>query len=304
MDLATLGTFHERHGDQELLLGTGMLPQSWGRVFGQSYGIAPDATIEGLNFDLAPEFDGNIWGIQIGTDLYVSGNDGTEDRWGVFYSHSNANGDVDGNALARFHVDTGSMDVEGNSLGAYWTRLGETGWYLDAVGMYTWIGGDISSDRGIGTDIGGHAWTASIEGSYRFDLGDGWRVEPQVQLVWQRIDLGAADDRISQGQYDPFNTFAGRLGVRLEGEIDRETATFMPHVDVDVWHDFDGTETVTFASRDVSTEIADTLLEIGGGVDMQVTEKVSAYSKVGYSFSLDGDLDDALTGNLGLRVTW
>ena len=61
---------------------------------------------------------------------------------------------------------------------------------------------------------------------------------------------------------------------------------------------------MTFNERDVTTEIGGTWLELGGGLDVQVTDKLSAYSKASYAFSFDGDLDDAVKGDIGMRVTW
>src|SRR3546814_19122238 len=60
---ATLGTFHERRGEQALLRGGGgALPATWGRVFAENSEIKWDG-------DVAPSLDGALSGFQIGQDF-------------------------------------------------------------------------------------------------------------------------------------------------------------------------------------------------------------------------------------------
>src|SRR3546814_20034917 len=56
---ATLGTFHERRGEQALLRGDGgALPATWGRVFAENSEIKWDG-------DVAPSLDGDLTGFYI-----------------------------------------------------------------------------------------------------------------------------------------------------------------------------------------------------------------------------------------------
>jgi outer membrane autotransporter protein len=72
LGLATLGTFHERQGDQTLLLGSGALPGAWGRVFGRH-------AEERRTGPLSPEINGNLGGFQAGQDLFGWDDDGHRD---------------------------------------------------------------------------------------------------------------------------------------------------------------------------------------------------------------------------------
>nr|WP_231712257.1 autotransporter domain-containing protein [Vineibacter terrae] len=59
-------------------------------------------------------------------------------------------------------------------MGAYWTHLGPSGWYLDAIVQGTIYVVSSDAHRGIPkmkTDGGGVA--ASLEGGYPFQLGNG-----------------------------------------------------------------------------------------------------------------------------------
>ena len=76
--ISTLGTFHERRGEQALLDGAGWLPAAWGRVFGQDAEMKWDGTV-------APSFDGSVSGFQAGLDLF-GGESASDhhDRAGLF----------------------------------------------------------------------------------------------------------------------------------------------------------------------------------------------------------------------------
>ena len=184
MGIVSIDKFHARHGDQSLLDSTGKVPSGWARLFGRASEQDWSPTIAGVDYQLAPKFDGHIWGLQAGLDLLGQDHDnGSEDRFGVFYTHTSASGDAIGNTLAIIQNNAGKLDIDGNGLGAYWTHIGADEWYIDAVAMITWLDGDATSNRGIGADISGNTILASIEGGYPFALGGGWTLEPQAQIV-------------------------------------------------------------------------------------------------------------------------
>ncbi len=135
--LSTLGTFHERRGEQALLHGAGYLPTTWARIFGQDAEMKWDGTV-------SPSFDGTLFGFQAGQDLFgwESGND-HHDRVGLFVGHARMDGDVKGQALGWNDLLVGQIDLDGTSVGGYWTHIGPNGWYLDGVVMGTWFGGDL-----------------------------------------------------------------------------------------------------------------------------------------------------------------
>ena len=165
--LATLGTFHERRGEQALLNGAGLPAAVWGRVFGQDVEMEWNGTV-------APSFDGNLFGFQAGVDLFGWEIDsGHHDRVGLFVGHARMDGDVKGQALGWNDLSVGDIDLNGTSLGAYWTHVGPNGWYLDGVLMGTWFGGDAHLQRGVGIDIDGTGVTASLEGGYPIALTAG-----------------------------------------------------------------------------------------------------------------------------------
>jgi len=322
LGLMTMGTFHERRGDQSVLTGDGALlysaaePQGadvplgtearppaavWGRVFGAASDLAADATLTVADFEVGPAFDGHFWGVQVGSDLIgIEYGNGHIDRLGLFYTHAEASGDVSGNILGGLDLQAGNVDLSEDSIAAYWTHIAPGGWYLDVVAKYGWLNGTAESDRGIGGDIEGSSFAASAEVGLPFVIADGWTIEPQAQLIWQSIDFDDGGDPFSQISYETFDTWTGRVGARLE----RNVGSFLAHVGVNLWHGFSEEPTVTFNDFPLVMETGGTWLEVNGGAAFQVNDKLSAFGNVSYSFDVDGAERDTFGGELGLKLRW
>jgi outer membrane autotransporter protein len=297
--LSTLGTFHQRQGEQGLLSSQGAPSAGWGRVFGER----TDRRWSGA---VSPEFDGGLFGLQAGLDLYgVDRLSGSRDRFGVFFGHARADGDIRGFALGQLRLPVGKLRLESNSLGVYWTHVAPGGGYLDAVLMHGWLDGDARSSRGVGADLSGTMITASLEGGYPIALAANWTLEPQAQLVWQHLSLDRTRDRFSTLDFGDGGAVTGRIGARLQGNVQIGSTQVQPYLTVNLWHDFDRTDKVAFdAANLISTGIGGTSLEIGGGVVARLSSAVSLYATGSYRTSLAGGDQHAVQGNLGLRVNW
>ncbi|UVE17463.1 autotransporter outer membrane beta-barrel domain-containing protein [Pseudomonas sp. LS44] len=305
MDREVLGTFHKRQGDQFLLTGDGTLPATWARVYGEKYEQEARQKISRLDFDIAPEFDGHIWGFQVGQDLYaVTNDDGSKDRVGLMFSQTEAEGDVEGYTLARRNNQSGKLDLDSYSLGLYGTHLGDNGWYLDAVLMNSWIDGEAKSDRGIKGDIEGTTFLASLEAGYPIELNSSWTLEPQAQVIWQKSSLDDTHDRFSEIGYENASTYTGRVGVRAENMTRLQTTVLQPYLDLNLWHDFNTTDSVSFNGREVDMSYRGNVLEVGGGISAQLTPELSVYAAVSSSSNLDKEDSQSTFGNIGLRILW
>lgn len=297
--LTTLGTFHDRQGDQRLLNETGAFGAGWGRVYGKDL----DQTWAGT---VTPRFDGSIKGFQVGNDLYASQTSGGHtQRSGFFIGHSRLKGDVDGFNGGFQHNRAGKVELEGDSLGLYWTLTDPKGWYLDLVGMYTWLNGDSHSDRGLKIDNDGHVLTLSAETGYPFPLADRWVIEPQAQIIQQKVNLDSQDDGISRVSFESDSAETGRLGVRLKGRYDVAGLPLEPWLRANLWHTFSGTDTVTFASTtDIDTEQKSSWADLGIGANLTLAKDVSVYANVDYSSNIDSNQQRGVAANLGLRLSW
>jgi len=292
-----LGTFHQRQGDQQLLDGQGGLPAAWGQAYGGTLRQQWSGTV-------SPSLDGDLYGFKVGQDLYARVSDsGYRQQVGVYVSHSRLDADVKGFALAVEDRSVGDLTLDGDSVGAYWTLVGPQRGYLDAVLQYTDLDGRARSQRGDKLNINGHAWTASVESGYPISVSERWTVEPQAQLIAQKVSLDGANDSISHVTYDAQVELTGRLGVRLEGSFTGSSARLLqPYAQVNLWHGDGGRDTLTFDGVDsIKTDYRYTSLQLEAGLVAQVNEALSLHGGVQYASNLDSRQQEASGVNLGVR---
>jgi outer membrane autotransporter protein len=243
--------------------------------------------------------------MQIGLDLLgADHDDGSLDRVGLFFTHAEASGNAIGYVLGSPDNLSGRLNIKQNGLGAYWTHVGSAGWYVDAVGMVNWLDGSASSTLGVGADLSGRSYLASLEGGYPFEISEGWKLEPQAQIIWQRVNLDHTADRFSSIEYGAYDGWTGRLGLRLEGDQSWGGVPVQPVLEVNLWHNFSTSYDIGFNDRSVTTELEGTSLEVRGGLAAQLSQNVSAYGSLHFRTGLGGAGDRGYGGNVGLRVKW
>ncbi len=296
---STLGTFHERQGEQRLLDGQGALPGGWGRFFG-------DKLRQQWNGDVSPSLDGSLRGFQVGHDLYGQTSDsGYRQRAGLYVAHTRLTGDIRGFALGFEDSAVGDMKLEGDSVGAYWTLVGPQQGYLDAVAQYTRLDGRARSDRGLRIDLDGHAWAASLETGYPIPLSEHWVLEPQAQIIGQKVSLERQDDGVSEIRQDSDTQWTGRLGARLKGAYQAGTVPVEPWVRANVWHSLAGEDRLTFDDVDtLKTDQQATWADVGVGITARLSPAVSVYTGLTYAANLDSREQEQLAGNFGVRIDW
>lgn len=296
--LTTLGTFHERRGEQSALTPGGNVSAAWGRAFGEHVD-------QGWAGSVSPSIDGSLWGLQTGLDILShESNDGNRDIAGLFYGYANLSADVTGQAVGWNNVKTGKFNLDANSFGAYWTHIGPSGWYLDGVLMGTWFGGDANSIGGTGIDIGGSGFTTSLEGGYPIALAGHWSLEPQAQLIWQDISLDDKRDAYSTVSFGSDKSWTGRLGARLQGSFQTPNGLLQPYLKANLWHNFDTTDTARFGADPMSTSTKGTSVELGGGLVYAFNTSWSAFATADYKFDVSGEHQRVFQGNVGLRLRW
>ncbi|WP_168735261.1 autotransporter family protein [Pseudothauera rhizosphaerae] len=303
--MAAIGTFHQRRGDQALLDVSGTTGNAWARVFGDDRDQRWRSRVGGIDYQLSPQISSRMWGVQVGSDLYArSDEQGREDRAGAFYTHTETHGTVFGNTLSIDRNRSGDLDLTGDSIGLYWTRIGPRRWYVDTVAMYTHFRGDAESKLGAGADIHGSAFAASLESGVPFPLDGKWTIEPQGQIVWQRIGLDDTRDPYSSIDYRDFDALTGRLGVRLEHDTLVRSRPWQSFLSLNVWRNFGKTSNVTFEDTKVATSLGGTSLELRGGMAMKLSDNVAAFLSVSYTTKLDGRMQHGVGGIGGVRVRW
>jgi len=313
---ATLGTLHERAGEQENLRADStssdkntVLTGAWGRMFGQSY---QDRYVS----IVSPETKTTIAGFQIGADLYRhQRDDGQRDHAGVYFAIGNAAAKVTGtvtNAEATAYVTqrTGTINLTGVSGGAYWTHYGTSGWYTDAVLQATSYRGTASSNRtSIGLD--GSGLIASLDGGYPFQIGNGLNglsLEPQAQIMYQHIRLDNTADQFSSIGLGSGSSLLVRLGARLQLTRKDGDTLLQPYTRLNFWSTLaNGRNTVDYGGIDqIETKAGGNWTQVGIGMTAKLNQQTSLYGGLDGLFRM-GSKEQSHTGvqaTFGLRMNW
>ncbi|MFM0430816.1 autotransporter outer membrane beta-barrel domain-containing protein [Paraburkholderia aspalathi] len=299
LGLMQIDTFHDRQGDQALLSESGKLPAAWGRVWGGHSVLSQNGTA-------SPQFDGSVYGIQAGQDLYADRSaSGQRNHYGLFVGFARATGDVDGFALGMPKLAVGHLAINAYSLGGYWTHIGPSGWYTDAVLMGSSLTVDPDSRDGLNTTTHGNAVTGSLEGGLPIPLGAGLTLEPQAQLVWQHLSLSDFNDGVSSVGFNSGNTFVGRIGARLQAQFDAFAIAWRPYLRVSFLREFGSDDKVTFGGGTVIPgTVGQTAAQLGAGVVGKFSTSGSVFATLGWVTNLGGAHQRTVTGDAGVRWVW
>lgn len=318
MGLDMLGTYHDRVGEgysQTADGGAEIPPRAvWGRIYGGNFktrlsGSGSDRL--GQYASDGPAYDMTTWGLQTGMDLYRRHNDAskTVDVAGLYFGYSRGSADVEN---AESDSRAGTVKLDGYSLGAYWTRKGAGGWYVDGVLQATYYG-SIKADSSQGQRLSTDGWglAASAEGGYPFNLGGNWKLEPQVQLLYQYIDIKNAHDDFGQVRYSSDGNVYARIGVRLDKTfITASGRQFTPWVRANVWTGPSNPSTTRVSTLSGANTVAmqsglgGTWMQFGAGVSGQVSRNTSVFASVDYNQNVGGQKGQGVSGRVGLKIAW
>jgi len=321
MGLMMLGTYHERVGEDrpndwdtdelQVVLPDGKgeprTKSGWGRVFGQIGNVGFNKS--GNNFaSNGPSFDYSMGAIQVGGDLLRGQHDnGQRDIAGLYVGMMTSHADV---KRVYSGGSAGTVDMNGYSLAAYWTRKGVKEWYLDAVLQGTrYANSEAKSDRGQKIHPDGWGLTASLEAGYPIRLGHhGWALEPQGQIIYQWISLNSDSDAFGRVKFDDQHAWVGRIGARLTKDWTSDTGKKASvWARANLWHTFDSTAKTTFTSTlgmfptGLKTRLGGTWGQVGLGVDGHLTPRLTAFVNGDYNFNLGSQNGHSLGGRVGLR---
>lgn len=299
LDWMQIDEFHLRQGDQMLLGETGRLPASWGRVWGAKSVLSEAG-------DVSPQFDGTLGGVQIGQDIYADGTpSGHRNHYGFYFGMARATGEVSGTAVGMPNTDVGHLSVNAYSLAGYWTHIGPSGWYTDAVVSGASLVADTRSRDNMQASTHGTAVTASIEGGLPIAIGHGLTMEPQVQLSYEHLSINDFNDAASKVQFGGGNTVLGRFGVRFAGMWDAMGATWQPYIGLNVLHAFANGDRQTYDGvASIGTPVNQTTARVDVGTVTKFSKHGSVYAAVSWGTNLDGEHVRTIGGNAGVRWSW
>lgn len=197
-----LGEFHQDSADGDAA------SEFYARVAGGNYTYKSNLGFEQFGYGFT-QIDRSL---QVGGTLLKA--QGEQDVWraGLFGSTGNS-------SIVPDAADGGSrLRMNAASLGATVTYVRDNGLYVDGVVSRNYYDARVDTDAR-GTDmarIKAHGWSYSLESGYALLLGPGLRLEPQAQVIYQRIGLNRfsdADDLdITPGSS---STWVGRIGANL-----------------------------------------------------------------------------------------
>lgn len=149
----------------------------------------------------------------------------------------------------------------------------------------------------------GSAVTLSVEGGFPIGISTNWVVEPQAQLINQRVSLDTpnAENR----NRNEMSAWSGRVGARLKGSYQLNGLGVEPYVRTNLWHTVQNIETLSLDKVDkISSSRKSSTVEVGLGLVARVTPAVSLYVSADYSSDVDdNDLNGIIT-SMGVRMRW
>ncbi|WP_424239031.1 autotransporter-associated beta strand repeat-containing protein [Achromobacter sp.] len=306
-----LDSLHERIGEARYALPStpaGSNSLAWGRVIGVTG--ERNGSNSGILGSRGPDYDYKIYGLQSGVDLYRRANaNGSMDHAGAYVAFGRATADVD-------HLDgrsAGQAAMNGVTLGGYWTHIGKAGWYVDAVIQGTRYDVDNGrSPEGYNLDTRGFGFATSLESGYPFRLNDEWVIEPQAQLVFQKVNLNDADDGAAKIRFNDVDSLRGRVGVRLARTVELDPGPEGKRV-ATTWlraslvNEFLTNPTTEFSSQNgyvpFRADMKGMSVQLNLGADVGVKRNVSVYGSVGSEISLRGDGQN-FNGKLGVKIAF
>ncbi|MBD9442555.1 autotransporter outer membrane beta-barrel domain-containing protein [Pseudomonas sp. PDM04] len=276
-------------------------PSAWDQLYGQA-GRQAQTDYESQSGALAyanPHKGPAILTLQSGS--------GHVQQVGLIGGTNQIRGNVDGPLTHRALADpnTDTLNLQGQSLGAYWSLTGPQGWHVDLSASGGRVNGFSRNQQGARQATEGSAVTLSVEGGFPIGLSENWVVEPQAQLINQRITLDTPYAGSGNASSSDLTSWSGRVGARLKGSYDINGLGFEPYVRTNLWHTVYTGNTVTLDQVDkISSSRKSSTVEVGLGLVARMTPAVSLYVSADYSSDVDDNDLNGLIGSLGVRMRW
>lgn len=229
---------------------------------------------------------------QIGYDEKLS----TDPNWtvGMFLTRT------EGNSTFR----TGSAENNHTGVGVYGSYLKDDGSFIDLVAKYARIDSDFNANGGVGSgDYNTNGYSISAEYGKRFEQGNGFWIEPQVELTYGTV--GAVDYTTSNGaevRQEGMDSLVGRVGFSLGKDIKAGNV----YARASYLYDFDGETEVTMSRGGISDVYEQDLgggwFEVGLGANINLSAATHLYFDVEKTYG--GDVATPWQWSAGMRWTF
>ena len=229
---------------------------------------------------------------QVGYDEKLS----TDPNWtvGMFLTRT------EGNSTFR----TGSAENNHTGVGVYGSYLKDDGSFIDLVAKYARIDSDFNANGGVGSgDYNTNGYSISAEYGKRFEQGNGFWIEPQVELTYGTV--GAVDYTTSNGaevRQEGMDSLVGRVGFSLGKDIKAGNV----YARASYLYDFDGETEVTMSRGDISDVYEQDLgggwFEVGVGTNINLSDATHLYFDVEKTYG--GDVATPWQWSAGIRYSF
>lgn len=262
---------------------------AWARAFGQK---------QLINNRGGRGYSQNVGGMEFGADKLKHASQG---RWylGGLMGYSHAQ---------RKFEDEGRGGTDSYHIGGYATYIADSGWYLDAVAKVNRMKHDFKVQATDGANVEGgyrnRGAGASLEAGRQMGFGNGWFVEPQVEVSVFHAS-GASyrmsnDMRVVSGSGNSTLLRANALvGRRIELTNAKQV---QPYVKFGWSHELDGKSVVTTNGIDTRTDLSGGRAELGAGVIAALGGRHRLYAD--YEYRKGSRFESPWGINAGYRYVW
>lgn len=294
-----LSSLHERRGGTATnnagLVDPGKI--LWSRIVNSRE--RNDGAHEGI-YRGAADYDAQINALQIGSDLFGRQTADFIERAGLYGAIGRSSARVEHHDGSK----AGDLTLDSYSLGAYWTRFWESGWYTDATVQASFNDLASKSTNGLRLKTEGWGIGASLEGGYRYALSQTQLLEPQVQLSVQTLSLDKTHDPAAEVRFDAIQSLLGRAGVRLEQTWGDGQQPLSAWIRPSVVHEFKANPETRFqqghAAVDFESDRGGSALNLTGGLTGEINKSLGVGLQVSYEQAISGNKKQAYGGQLEL----
>lgn len=296
--LQDISNLHSRLGeirDDRAMGRNGGTGEFFIRGYGGKYSYTSNRNAYAYGYDANVDYTA----IQMGGNLYAFENASGVTRFGLA-------GTIGSLSFDPKRVDNASSgDLNTWSVAGYATYLHNSGWYVDGIVSFGAFDGHVSTSlRGRTADLTGNSFSASIETGYPIALGNGLVLEPQAQLVYQRLMFDRKNDVdnfvVSLGNQDQLT---GRLGARLSRSFTATDKLVTIYAKANVLHGIvSGGE--IFLGDTFRLGRYGTAVEGGIGINATLSKNLSLYADAAYQHKVGKSGVSGISVNGGLRYNF
>ena len=273
----------------------------WARGFGGDFNRndTNSTTLFGVKQTLNGDYDQSLWGIEGGADFVLMR---TISGYGALFA-----GVLGGyvNSQMDFDATNDQADFKGGTVGGYLTYLAG-GWYNDVLFKADLLNVDYTTTfQSSKVSPDSNSFGIRYDTGYRFNLGQGFFVDPQGTIAWVNTDMDNFKLFNTPVNFSNGESVRGSLGGRVGYSWLWGASVVEPFFDGKVWQEFEGDNKVALTSAGhkltFKDQVDQTWGELGGGVNVFTGANSSIFVKAD---ALVGGSLDGFNVRGGGRIAW